>query len=83
MVCFFLVQLHFPHIPDDVCDQQKESEKGTILEHPDLGLQGNKKLKIFFLAVNVQAEKEQEQVEARENNIEDNPLVGHEGGFIP
>jgi hypothetical protein len=46
-------------------------------------LHRNEELDILFLAVNVQAEKEQEQVEACKNYVKDNPVLRHGGGIIP
>jgi len=46
-------------------------------------LQIDKKLNVFFPAIDIEAEKEQAQVEPCEKNIEYDPVVLHEGGFIP
>ena len=83
MVCFFLVSFVLTQVPYDADHQQEQAQEGAILQHPYLGLHRNEELDILFLAVNVQAEKEQEQVEACKNYIKDNPVLRHGGGIIP
>jgi len=77
MVFFFPVRPRITPVPDKVDRQQQESQKGSILQHPDFRLQGKQELDVLSLAVNIETEEKQEQMEGREDAVKDDPVVAH------